>query len=266
MNDNPKAREAPPAATPAATLIIFRDREGSPPDILLVERAAHMAFAGGAIVFPGGRVDPDDHAIVIAGALITGGGGDDLDDNAARVAAIRETLEESGIAIGFVTEPDADWITAARARLAKAEGFSAILAEAGMLLDLDALIPFSRWRPNFNEVRTFDTRFYIARARADMPEPVVDETENVHSYWSTAAAVLVAADAGNVRVIFPTRRNLERLALFADFDAANAQALAITPDLICPYIEERDGVSFLCIPADRGYPITTEPLSKMVRG
>lgn len=265
MNDNPQAREAPPTATPAATLIIFRDREGAPPDILLVERAAHMAFAGGAIVFPGGRVDPDDHAIVVAGALVRGGG-DDGDDRAARVAAIRETLEESGIAIGFVTEPDADWITAARARLAKAEPFGAILAQADMQLNLDALIPFSRWRPNFNEVRTFDTRFYIARARPDMPEPIVDETENVHSYWSHAAAVLAAADVGKVRVIFPTRRNLERLAQFDDYDAAYAQAIAITPDLICPYIEERDGVSFLCIPADRGYPITTEPLSKMVRG
>ncbi len=265
MNDNPKAREAPPTATPAATLIIFRDRESSPPDILLVERAAHMAFAGGAIVFPGGRVDPDDHAIVVARALFAGGS-DDADDNAARVAAIRETLEESGIAIGFEREPDADWIIAARVRLAKAEPFSAMLAKADMKLDLDALIPFSRWRPNFNEVRTFDTRFYIARARADMPEPIVDETENVHSYWSNAAAVLAAADEGKVRVIFPTRRNLERLAQFGDFDAAKTQAHAITPDLICPYIEEKEGVSFLCIPDDRGYPVTAEPLSKMVRG
>ncbi len=265
MKDNNYEREAASTATPAATLVIFRDNSGSAPDILLVERAAHMAFAGGAIVFPGGRVDPDDHAIVVAGALITGGS-DDLEDNAARVAAIRETLEESGIAIGFVTEPTADWITSARVRLAKAEPFGAMLAEAGAQLDLDILIPFSRWRPNFKEARTFDTRFYIARARLDMPEPIVDETENVHSYWSSAAAVLAAADAGKVRVIFPTRRNLERLAQFAGFDAAKAQTETISPDLICPYVEERDGVAFLCIPADRGYPVTAEPLSAMVRG
>ena len=265
MNDNPNHREVASKVTPAATLIIFRDHEGSQPDILLVERAAHMAFAGGAIVFPGGRVDPDDHAIALAGALISGGG-DDADDRAARVAAIRETLEESGIAVGFVHEPDADWIISARARLAKAEPFSAILAEADAQLDLDILIPFSRWRPNFKEARVFDTRFYIARARPDMPEPIVDETENVHSYWSNAAAVLAAADEGKVRVIFPTRRNLERLAQFEDFGAAYAQAAAITPDLICPYIEERDGVSFLCIPPNRGYPVTAEPLSAMVRG
>lgn len=263
MKDN--GREVASSATPAATLVIFRDKSGSPPDILLVERAAHMAFAGGAIVFPGGRVDPDDHAIIVAGALVAGGS-DVPEDGAARVAAIRETLEESGIAIGFVTEPTAAWIISARARLAKAEPFSALLAEAGAQLDLDILTPFSRWRPNFKEARTFDTRFYIARARLDMPEPIVDETENVHSYWSSAAAVLAAADEGKVRVIFPTRRNLERLAQFDDFDAAKAQADAIPPDLICPYIEDRDGVSFLCIPADRGYPITAEPLSAMVRG
>ena len=252
-------------ATPAATLVIFRDRAGSPPEILLVERAAHMAFAGGAIVFPGGRVDPDDHAIVLAGALISGGS-DDADDQAARVAAIRETLEESGIAIGFAVEPDLSWIAQARARLAKAEPFSAMLHEAGAMLDLDTLIPFSRWRPNFKETRTFDTRFFIAKARADMPDPVVDETENVHSYWSSAADVLTAADEGKVRVIFPTRRNLERIALFTDFAAAHAQAEAIAPDLICPTMEDRGGDRYLCIPADRGYPVTSEKLSSAMRG
>ena len=239
-------------ATPAATLIIFRDRISVPPEILLVERAAHMAFAGGAIVFPGGRVDPDDHAIVVAGALITGGG-NDADDQAARVAAIRETLEESGIAIGFSVEPDLAWIAQARARLAKAEPFSAILHEAGAMLTLDALIPFSRWRPNFKETRTFDTRFYIAHARADMPDPLVDETENVHSYWSSAADVLSAADEGKVRVIFPTRRNLERIALFVDFAAAKAQSQTIAPDLICPTMEERDGDRYLCIQIGRAH-------------
>jgi 8-oxo-dGTP pyrophosphatase MutT (NUDIX family) len=44
-------------AIPAATLILVRDRDGAPPDLLMVERAEGMAFAAGALVFPGGRID-----------------------------------------------------------------------------------------------------------------------------------------------------------------------------------------------------------------
>jgi 8-oxo-dGTP pyrophosphatase MutT (NUDIX family) len=265
MNDNIDQPAPAKVATPASTLILFREGHEGPPDILLVERSKQMAFAGGAIVFPGGRVDPDDHAIVAAGALILGGGAD-AEDRAARVAAIRETLEESGIAIGFVQEPDLEWIKHIRAELASGEPFSGLLSKAHARLDLDILTPFARWRPNFHEVRTFDTRFYIAHARADMPEPLVDATENVHSYWSSAASVLKAADAGTVRVIFPTRRNLERIALFGSFAEAQAQALAIAPDLICPDIEERDGERYLRIPQDRGYPVTEEKISTAMRG
>jgi hypothetical protein len=57
--------DTPPVtpAIPAATLVVFRDVAGGAPELLLVERAKAMAFAGGALVFPGGRVDPGDHAL-----------------------------------------------------------------------------------------------------------------------------------------------------------------------------------------------------------
>jgi len=47
-------------AIPAATLIVVRDRAGSAPDLLMVERAEGMAFAAGALVWPGGRIDQAD--------------------------------------------------------------------------------------------------------------------------------------------------------------------------------------------------------------
>ena len=46
-------------AIPAATLVIFRAAGGGAPELLMVERAKEMSFAGGAMVFPGGRVDKD---------------------------------------------------------------------------------------------------------------------------------------------------------------------------------------------------------------
>ena len=49
-------------AIPASTLVLFRERSGAP-ELLMVERARAMVFAGGALVFPGGRIDPGDHAL-----------------------------------------------------------------------------------------------------------------------------------------------------------------------------------------------------------
>ena len=54
----------PDGAIPAATLVIMRPSgNGGPDEILMVKRASNMAFAAGAVVFPGGRVDPDDHLV-----------------------------------------------------------------------------------------------------------------------------------------------------------------------------------------------------------
>ena len=79
----------------AATLILIRDRADGPPELLMVERAEGMAFAAGALVFPGGRIDQADIALAAS-----------LDANGAAVAAIRETLEETGIPAGLIPSPD----------------------------------------------------------------------------------------------------------------------------------------------------------------
>lgn len=259
MNDNRTDEDAPIIPIPAATLVVFRHRTVGPPELLVVERSAKMAFAGGAIVFPGGRIDPDDHAIGQIHAIET-------EEAAARVAAIRETLEESGLAIGFADLPGDDWVREARARLHAREPFSAILPDGGRELDLESLVPFARWCPPFREARVFDTRFYIARAPDDAPDPVVDDTENVSSFWASAEHVLDAADAGRVNIIFPTRRNLERLAQFSHFDEAETHARSIPVEMVRPFFEERNGVMCLCIPDHLGYPVTSEPASSVRRG
>ena len=87
-------------AIPAATLVVMRERGDGPPDLLMVERTAGMAFAGGAMVFPGGRIDDDDRALAAGFAE---------PDAAACIAAIRETLEETGIAVGLAPGPDHDF-------------------------------------------------------------------------------------------------------------------------------------------------------------
>ena len=245
-------------AIPAATLVIFRDTDAGPPELLLVERAKAMAFAGGALVFPGGRIDPGDHALA---ATI---GADE--DGAARIAAIRETIEEAGLAIGLRPTPDAATLATIRAALHAGTNFAETLAAAGASLDPAALHPFARWLPAHAPMRIFDTRFYLARLPTKAPVAVVDGTENVRLFWASAAQVLADADAGRATIIFPTRRNLERLAMFASFDDAVADAAAHPVRTITPFVEDRADGAFLCIPDDLGYPVTAERMTSAMRG
>lgn len=241
---------ADPTPIPAATVVIFREADAGPPELLMVERSAAMVFAGGAMVFPGGRVDPGDVAFAAGLGL-------DEDDGPARVAAAREAIEEAGVAPG-ITPGDAATITRLRALLHDGATIGAALAQAGATLDPAALVPFARWLPLGMPHRIFDTRFYLSRLPAGAPPPEVDATENSRLVWTTAAAMLAAADAGRATIIFPTRRNLERLALFGSFDAAAADARAHDIRAITPWTEDRGGAAHLCIPDDLGYPVTAE--------
>ena len=241
---------------PAATLILFRPSSSGPPELLMVERAKAMAFAGGAWVFPGGRVDPADEALA---AIVA----PDREDGPARIAAIRETLEEAGVAIGFAA--DDAMLAAIRERLHAGEPFGTLLAQAGAKPDPSALTSFARWLPAHRTTRIFDTLFFLAEAPAGA-RATVDATENARLAWITAADMLARADARQATIIYPTRRTLERLARFPDIAAARADAAAYPIRPITPFVERRGGIEHLCIPDDLGYPITSEPFTAAVRG
>ena len=250
---------SPDMVVPAATLVIFREQGDGPPELLMVERGRTMAFAAGAMVFPGGRVDEGDRRL--AAAM------DRTDDaTVGMIAAIRETIEECGLPLGLSTPPTPKALERMRAALNGAVPIGTALGEAGCTLDLAALVPFARWRPAHRHARLFDTRFFLARLPAGAPPARVDMTENVRLVWTTAQGMLDAADAGHATIIFPTRRNLERLAQFAGFDAAAAQARAMPDRVVTPWIETRDGEEYLCIPDDLGYPVTAERMTGALRG
>lgn len=76
-------------AHPAATVVVMRDGQHGC-EALLVRRSAQLSFHGGAWVFPGGRIDPEDyHAAAEANDVV----------RAARHAAVREAQEEAGLLI-----------------------------------------------------------------------------------------------------------------------------------------------------------------------
>jgi 8-oxo-dGTP pyrophosphatase MutT (NUDIX family) len=249
-------------AIQAATLVVFHEQASGPPDILMVRRSARMAFAAGAAVFPGGRVDDDDHRI----AAGIGDGTHDPADLAARIAAVRETLEETGLGVGIMAPREGMPLAAMREGLMADAPFSDLLDRHGASLDLGGLAAFTRWRPNFAHSRVFDTRFYIARAERRPDDLTVHQGENSELFWLPAREALARADAGDMAIIFPTRRNLERLALYGSFDEALESTCQFAPRRITPYVDMIDGQRHLCIRDDCGYPVTSEPIGSALRG
>ena len=234
-------------AIPAATLVVMREVRSGPPELLMVRRTQRMAFAAGAMVFPGGRIDDADRDL----------GGDDL--TAAKVCAIRETIEETALPVGLSAPHDL------QEQLHAGEPFADLLQRYATDLDLDALVTFARWRPAFLQPRRFDTLFFLARApEGDWPlRPQAGECETAE--WLSAADVLGRIADGSATAIFPTIRNLERLALFGNFDEAVAHARAHPVETISPWVEEIDGEKWLRIPDHLGYPVTAERLTSAIR-
>ena len=249
---------------PAATLIVFRDgSEGAPPEILMVVRSREMSFAGGMAVFPGGRVDEADRSLAVT---LDHGLADD-DEAAHRIAAIRETIEETGLAVGIAGNIDGQGAANIRADLVKSGELATVLARHGLTLDLSTLIPFARWCPRgMTHARIFDTRFYLTDLGTGNVDIAIDRTENTQLFWTTAQGALEAAEREEISLIFPTRRNLERLALFGDFAAAKKQAESIPVRIIVPEVGDHEGQPALRILADAGYPVTHEILDSVRRG
>lgn len=257
--------DSSPQGIPAATIIIFRNcPEGGAPEVLMTVRSSGMVFAGGMAVFPGGRVDPADFAL---GKTVATSTGLSADEAAHQIAAVRETLEETGLALGLAGEINAERAAAARAMLAEVHALAPVLEAFGWTLDLAQITPFARWFPKNEAIaRVYDTRFYLANLGTGAVEVSIDHAENTRLFWTSAKGALAAAERGEIKLIFPTRRNLERLALFASFDEARAQAEAIPVRTIMPQVVEEGGKAWLTILSDAGYPVTAELLENVARG
>jgi len=214
-------------------------------EVFCVERHPKSGFLGGAVVFPGGKVDPgdanDEWALVV-------NGGDD--DRALRIAACREALEEAAIlplSGGSVAHDD---LLLLRARLERKEGsLIAFLREHALRLDLRALHPFARWITPVAEARRYDTRFYLATLPPGQ-QGAHDEHETTSSFWARPADVIARWEAGKVALAPPTHRTLEILARATTSTEAIALAAAACKDPICPIVTMQEGSVALVLPGD----------------
>jgi len=238
----------------AATVLLLRDGDAGI-EVFMQVRHADMKFASGALVFPGGRVDPEDYTLAADATLSPATAGLDPLAGALRVAAIRETFEESGVLLAC---PRGETTLVSGAFLrdlsVAGRGFSEVVRDAGLVLAADLLVHFAHWITPIQNPRRFDTHFFALEAPADQVG-VHDGTESVESMWIAPREVIAGSAAGRFKLVFATLLNLQRLDRYATVAdalaaAARTKVVTVTPELVA---RGEGNVRQMRIPAEAGY-------------
>jgi 8-oxo-dGTP pyrophosphatase MutT (NUDIX family) len=251
---------------PAASVVILREAPAL--EVLMIRRNEGASFAGGALVFPGGRVDPNDanplwrdHAEAL-----------DPEIGPSQVAAVREAFEETGILIArtadgrMISGEAARAFSPWRARVEDDDGrFLELIRREKLSLACDRLTLFSHWIPPQGLHKRFDTLFFAARL-PEGQEPLPDGDEATDALWLGPKSVLDRRLKGEFKIMFPTARNLDLLTLSADVAHVIALSRARRIEAMTPALEVRDGRKYLTIPDGYGYPVMSELLELSFRG
>jgi 8-oxo-dGTP pyrophosphatase MutT (NUDIX family) len=270
----------------AATVILVRPetRLGTGPDIgpgtgpgigtagvevYLLLRTQALEFAPGACVFPGGSVDTRDADPGIAETGWAGPAPADFGQllgvpadraRALVCAAVRETLEESGVLLAGPSPaelvPDsADLARDRRALLDGSLSLSELLSRRGLLLRADLLTPWARWITPEISPRRFDTWFFAAALPAGQLAGLAaaGPGESDSGTWWRPAAALEAARAGQITLLPPTAVTLAELAAYQDVAGILGERRMITPLLPTVVVEEER--TWLAMPEAIEYPL-----------
>lgn len=231
----------------------------------MVKRHDRSGFVGGAYVFPGGRVDPDD---TIDPARCIG-----LDEAAASrqldlehgglahyVAAVRECFEEAGVLLACDASGAMldfrDPTVEERFKLLRQElnagrlTLQTIVEEEDLRLTTDRIAYWSHWITPVGEPRRYDTRFFITRA-PERQTAAHDDWELTHSAWVTPEEAIARALRREWMVIFPTLMTLKGLARHAS--AHDAVTWAARQPLPLPANLPRVRNGRVVLPGDEGY-------------
>ena len=165
---------------PAATVILVRPAQASF-EIFMLRRTSKAAFAGGMYVFPGGRVDDEDHFNKYAECCVDFQPGQAAQQEALGydyrgfwVAGIRESFEEAGLLLAVDASGDlvsfrdagvAEKFAALREPLHEGSiSLFDICQQNGLRLAVDQIHFYNRVVTPLGRPRRFDTRFFIALA------------------------------------------------------------------------------------------------------
>jgi 8-oxo-dGTP pyrophosphatase MutT (NUDIX family) len=248
-------------ARPASTILLLRDGATQEIEVFMMVRHHEIEFSSGALVFPGGSVDASDREIFERTELYAGGEGADARALSFRIAAIRETFEESGILLAR-TRGSTELVDARRAAAIAAEHraalterrttFPKILADTGIVLALDELVPYAHWVTPEGMSKRFDTWFFLAAAP---PEQLGahDGKESTDSLWLSPREAVAGGESGRFKLPFPTTRNLIKLGKQPNVTAALNDARAKPVVTVMPVMTTLNGSRQLRIPREAGY-------------
>lgn len=240
----------------AASLILARDGDDGL-EILLVQRGEAGDFPG-VHVFPGGLVDREDaDARLIAASTRDEASASALlgtpDALPYFIAAVRESLEEVGILLGASAAAIARAGEWQQVLMQRASRFAELLDEYPAELLTADIGYFSHWVTPVGIPCRYDTRFLVARMPATQAV-CVDGREAVRADWLTPRAALAAHERNEIKLIFPTIRNLAALAEFSSADTLMQHSMVCRAvPVMLPKIVNAEGGVRLLLPGDAGY-------------
>lgn len=249
----------PQVPIPSAAVILLRDGSGGL-EVLMQRRREQAAAFAGVVVFPGGKVaaidsDPAFHAAADFGAPYPFA-------PARQLAALRELFEESAILLARGA-PEA----AARAALLPHREsldrdpalWPSLLAERGLRLAADRLVPWARWVTPVFAPRRFDSTLFAAAA--PQGQAPIGGREADEYLWARPAEFLAAADREELYLVFVTRMNLMRLAQYASVAEALAAGRRGPHPTIQPLKTATPAGDMIRIPDDAPYPVRELPFA-----
>lgn len=266
MELNRTVIETPPRD--AATVVMLRDAPGGL-EVFLLKRHGASDVLGGAYVFPGGKIDAEDAALIpqldqplaaLHGALGEPGTAAELAAS-CYVAALREAFEESGVL--YAHDASAQQVAQATALLREGHGFAEVLTRLGLKLDTRSVLPWSRWvTPRMASIssRRFDTRFFVAAVPA-VQTARHDNHEATESVWVAPRAALEQYRDGHIDLAPPQIMSLAHLARHASVASVLTEARGKSPALVQPEpYDDENGVRVLCYPGDPRHSVSVRAL------
>ena len=213
----------------AATIVLVRSALDDF-EIFMVRRTTRAVFGGGMYVFPGGRVDGDDH-LQRYDALSTGPSVGQRSQRRALgnewrgywIAGIRECFEEAGLLLAY--DGEGMWLDdlgeELKRRLAgyrqqvhdRAITLADLCEKEQLRLAIDRVHYWERWVTPQGSPRRFDTRFFVAEAPARQLGRH-DDGETVDSRWITPADAITQSDKGAFGLMSVTRKQLAALSSY----------------------------------------------------
>lgn len=240
--------EAPPEPLPAATVVVARAGDDGM-EVLLLRRPEETTFAAGAYVFAGGRIDPGDREPDLLGRVDAGRADGEPE---ALVAAARELWEETGLLMARPGgDEDPSRLATARGELVRGETpFGRLAAGLDLVFPRRPVAYFARWITPEKLSRRYDTRFFLCRDPGGSVELTGEHTDAV---WLRPDRALDRFAAGDLPLLFPTRKTLEHLEVFPDAATAIRELRSAAVEAVRPRMLVRDDGVKPVLPGEEGY-------------